>query len=1300
MSKFGLRVALALAVSTPTTQALDRAGDWHEGAGFRFRELAPETADAPGGRDVGFASIPASRSGIAFANPLPVRWVMDNNNLMNGSGVAAGDFDADGWCDLFFAGINGTNALYRNLGDWRFEDVTSKAGVGKTGPHATGAAFGDTDGDGDLDLLVATLGRGVRCFENDGRGHFLETTVQAGLLSEAGSTTLALGDVDGDGDLDLYVANYGSISILRSGGRAEMRLVNGKWEISGPYAKRLRFVDGRLEEVGEADALYLNDGKGRFRAVPWNSEFFRDEQGMPKPAPLDFGLTAQMRDLNGDGSPDIYVCNDFQTVDRIWINDGTGRFRAVPRLAMRKQSFSSMGVDFADINRDGFLDFITTEMMSRDHRLRMRQVVGIGPLIPEPGRIDNRPEVARNTLFLNRGDTTFAEIAHYAGVVASDWSWLPVFLDVDLDGFEDILIGNGMMFDVQDRDVLQQIRSFGRQTPEQSRTNLALYPHFVTPDQALRNRRDLTFEDVSARWGFGADRITQGIAQADLDNDGDLDLALNGVNSGAALLRNEARLPRLAIRLRGRAPNPFGIGGLIRVLGGPVGLQMQEILCGGHYLSCSDTLRVFAAGAATNVLAIEVRWRSGATATLEGVQPNRVYEIDEPTTALPRGASAAAAPHPPSGAASPSRLPASAESSNAREDAPASGTLPSTMFRDVSDWLGHVHREQMFPDYQRQPLLMKQYSQLGPGVAWFDLDADGQDELIVGAARGGAMQAFRWNGTNRFDCLNAPGNVPAPDDLTGLAGWVSSDGARSVFAGLSHYESENSYSAGLVRGSLAAPGGPFEVIPLLAIPGTRGVTGPLAVADIDADGDLDLFGGGRVIPGAYPRPAVARVFRQGPDGLRLDEANSAALADAGLVSGAVWSDLDGNGFPDLVLACEWGPIRLFRNERGTLSEWNVPIGVQPATLGAPPSVGGRAGTINPQPSTLNELSGWWNGVTTGDFDADGQLDIVAGNWGLNTHVSASVAHPVRLFYGDLAGLGVTDLIEAAYVPELRADAPVRGLNALGQAFPMLQGRFPTHRAFASATIEDVLDALPNPAQSVSATTLASMLFLNRRTHFVAQPLPAEAQFAPAFSVNVGDCDADGHEDLFLSQNFFALRPEVPRLDGGRGLWLRGDGHGRLTAVPGQVSGVAVYGEQRGAALGDFNRDGRVDLAVTQNGGPTRLFLNTAPRRSLTVRLEGPRGNPMAIGARMRLWRGPPPGPIREVRAGSGYWSQDAATQVMGSPEPPTEIEVFWPGGKAVRFPLDANASGCVIPIEGTMRVTQGLTERPTRAPGR
>jgi hypothetical protein len=443
--------------------------------------------------------------------------------------------------------------------------------------------------------------------------------------------------------------------------------------------------------------------------------------------------------------------------------------------------------------------------------------------------------------------------------------------------------------------------------------------------------------------------------------------------------------------------------------------------------------------------------------------------------------------------------------------------------------------------------------------------------------------------------------------------------------------------------------------------------------DLEGDGDLDLFVGGRVLPGAYPEPAVSRVFRQGPEGLRLDEANTRALAGVGLVSGAVWSDLTGDGWPELVLACEWGPIRIFRNERGTLTEWDVPL--QPSTL-------------NPQPSTLSRFTGWWNGVTTGDFDGDGWLDVAASNWGLNTHLRATIEHPLRLYFGDMAGTGATDLIESSYVPELNADAPTRALNALAQAFPMLQGRFPSHRAFGNATLADVLAVLPNQPRSASATTLGSMVFLNRRTNFVARLLPPEAQSAPAFSVNVGDFDADGHEDLFLSQNFFALRPEVPRLDGGRALWLKGDGRGQFSAVSGQESGVVVYGEQRGAALGDFNRDGRVDLIVSQNGGPTCVFLNAAPRRGLRVRLAGPAGNPAGIGARLRLWSGTTPGPIREIHGGSGYWSQDAPTQVMASPGAATDLEVLWPGGKTTRGSLPAGAAECVVSSDGAIRAVR------------
>lgn len=1221
---------------------------WESGAGFRRVKL-----EVSASARTGFSLLAPEQSGIHFTNPLPAELAAANNNLMNGSGVAAGDFDGDGWCDLYFCAIAGTNALYRNLGNGRFEDVTARAGVGLAGLHSTGALFADVDDDGRPDLLVATLGAGVHCFFNQGDGRFRETTAEAGLVSDTGSTSLAMADVDGDGDLDLYVANYGAVSILRSGGRAEMKLVNGQWVVSGPYGKRLRFVEGRLEELGEPDVLYLNDGRGHFKPVPWNSPFFLDEEGKPKPEPWDFGLTVQMRDLNADGFPDIYVCNDFQTVDRIWLNDGTGHFRALPRLALRKQSFSAMGVDFADLDRDGCFDFLVTEMMSREHRLRSRQVVGLPPLVPLPGRIDNRPEVARNTLFHNRGDGTYAEIANYAGVTATDWSWQPLFLDVDLDGYEDLLIGNGILFDVQDRDVLDRVRSFGKQAPEQVRTNLMLYPPFRSPNLAFRNRHDLTFEDVSRAWGFDSTHITQGFALADFDRDGDLDLAVNGVNGGARLYRLDTAAPRVAVRLRGQPPNRAGIGALVRVFGGAVPMQMQEMLSGGHYLSGSDSQLVFAAGAHTNRLTIDVRWRSGRRSLVGDVEPDCLYEVAEP--------------------------------SEAGQSEPAAQPKPPALLRDVSDRLVHTHHEELFNDFARQPLLTKLLSQLGPGVAWVDLDGDGHDELVVGAGRGGALGVFRRDSAGDFKPYVAANLGPVPDDLAGIVAWQARGGARVLLTALANYESGATNAPAVIQWGLV-PDKPASATALTDIVLGGASPGPLAVADLDGEGHFELFVGGRVIPGAYPAAASSRLFRLDGGRWVQDAASSRLLEKVGLVSGAIWTDLAGDGFPELVLACEWGAIRIFRNDRGTLSDWNPPLTWAGNTSSAAPGL-----SPDPRPSSLAELTGWWNGVAAGDFDGDGRLDLIASNWGLNDACQASPARPLRTYFGDLGGQGVVDVLEAYYPAELSTEMPRRNLNALSQALPFLRGSYANHAAFSTATMADVIALLPAKPAMVAAGTLATTLFLNRGTHFVAVPLAWEAQLAPAFAVCVADVDGDGNEDVFLSQNCFALRPEWPRLDGGRGLWLRGDGRGNLRPMPGQESGIAVYGEQRGAAVGDFNEDGRVDLAVSQNGAATKLYENVGARPGLRVRLLGSPANPSAIGAVLRLGAGGRFGPAREIRAGSGYWSQDSAVQVLAAQQRPDQIRVRWPGGRETTSSIPSDAREIAVESDGRIRV---LAVRP------
>jgi hypothetical protein len=894
------------------------------------------------------------------------------------------------------------------------------------------------------------------------------------------------------------------------------------------------------------------------------------------------------------------------------LNDGHGHFRAAPKLMLRHTSMFSMGIDFADINRDGFDDFFVADMLSRSHRRRNTQLGNYAPQFLPIGEIENRPQYSFNTLQLNRGDGTFAEIAHFSVVEASDWSWAPVFLDVDLDGYEDLLITTGLRSDTLNSDIINAAeakKARGKLGWMEGLQLKTLFPRLATPKAAFRNRGDLTFEDVAAKWGLNTPAVSHGMALADLDNDGDLDLIVNNMDQPAEIYRNDSSAPRVAIRLKAGGANTRGIGAKIKATGGQVA-QSQEMISGGRYLSGDDAVRVFAA-----TTTVEIDWRDGKRTTLKSVEANHIYEIDEKLS-----------------------------QPDNRSEPKEAAVKP--LFEDASELINHIHHEEPYDDFARQPMLPNRLSQFGPGVCWHDFDGDGFEDLFIGNGRGGQFAAYRNDGKGGFTAIQqAMLSRPLARDQTGLVAFGS-----LLIAGSANYE-DGVTNGGSIRIYDLQRNATGE-----SIMGENFSRGPLALADFDGDGALDLFIGGRAIPGRYPEAATSLLLRNENGRFVIHQ----RFENLGLVSGAVFSDLDGDGKPELILACEWGPVRVFQNQNGTFAEITEKLG-------------------------LAKYLGWWNGVTTGDFDGDGRLDIVASNWGLNTEYRATPEHPRKLYYGDINGAGGVDLVEAYFDPEIGKEVPERVLKAAATGFPFLQATFPTYESYSIASVQEIYGDKLKGCRVVQANTLTSTLFLNRGDHFEAMPLPSEAQFAPAFGVSVADSDGDGNEDIFLSQNFFATSGDTARCDAGRGLWLRGDGKGHFRAISGQESGVAIYGEQRGCAVADYDGDGRIDLVVSQNGAATKLFHNVGAKPGLRVKLVGDDGNQAAIGASMRLVFAEKHGPIREIHAGSGYWSQDGAIQILATPEQPKQIWIRWPGGKTTTSDLPANANFIEVRSTGALR---------------
>ncbi len=1191
----------------------------------------------PPGPTAGFTLTAPDNTGVRFTNHLSEVSNAFNRNLANGSGVALADIDHDGLCDIYFCRLEGDNQLYRNLGNWHFEDISANSGVACPGQYSTGATFADLNGDGHADLVVNGLGTGTRTFINNGSGRFTEQTSR--LNRELGAMSSALADIDGDGDLDLYVTNYRTNTWMDRPAdlKVEAKRVNGQIVVSP--VDRFVVVTPRaggveVMERGDRDFLYINNGKGQFAPVSWSAAF-RDHQGKKlRELPTDWGLSVMLRDFNGDLLPDIYVCNDFfYWPDRLWLNEQSSGFREAAPHSLRNQAVSSMGMDVADINRDGYDDFFVTDMVSRNHAWRHRQRPNMMQgIVNQP--LDDpafRPEIARNTLQLNRGDNTWADIAHLSGLDYTEWAWGCAFLDVDLDGWEDVLIPTGNFHDVQDADALRQQRGIPPDdSPEGRIRSWRHFPPLDTPVLAYRNQHDLTFTDFTRTWGLGQAGPWQGMALADLDNDGDMDVVVNRLNNAAGLFRNDSSAPRVAVELRGRNPNHHGIGARIRVTGGPVA-QSQSIMAGGRYLSSDQPRRTFAAGETTGTLTIEVTWRQGWRTVLTNVPPNSLVLVDEATDLQPP------APAP---------------------------TDPTTWFADASNSLTHRHIQTHVDDFSFQPLLSRRLSTLAPGATWYDIDLDGWDDLLLAGNDTDAPLSLWKNqdGQSFSPFASTPSGIAPSQSLGALIATRASSNSTAILLG-----------AALHPNPIAATTTALCAIPLttnaapLPVLSSESSQGPLALGDFNGDGILDLFIGSRHTPGRYPEAAPSAILAGRIDSGGILQFKPCQTLELGMVSSATWADLTGDALPELIVAAEWGPLRIFRYQDKELREWTPVVR-----------------SNNRATAPLSTLTGWWNSIGVGDFNEDGKLDLVAGNWGRNTRFQRFLSRPLRVYYADV-GADRFELVEAHFEPTLQDYAPWRDYDSITRALPWIAEQLPTYAAYGSANIDAVLGEFAPGFKYLEAATLDSVILLNDGNQLTLSPLPIDAQLAPVFGVSCADFDGDGHTDLFLAQNFFSVEPETARYDAGRGLLLQGDGTGNFNPIPGQASGIAIYGQQRGCAVSDYNHDGRIDLIVTQHNDETKLYRNTAATPGIRMMLQGPTGNPTGVGSIVRALFDAREGPAQPVLAGSGYWSQDSSTLLLSGSTRPTAVRVRWPDDTTIDYPLPSTGDSFALTRDGLLR---------------